>query len=527
LRQQVDAALRAGADVIELRVDRIDDDRAVEALLQEPHDPPFILTVRGAEEGGAWADNEARRIALIERLALQAPGMVDIEYAAWQRSPSVRRKIAPLCKLEKTPSGRREGTPARRHEKHAATPHRKSTLILSHHDLHGTPPELDEIFDRLLASPAGVVKAVFTARDARDSCRVLEQLHRRGRRRQMIAMTMGEPGLLTRVLARKFGARLTFAALERGAESAPGQPTIGELHDIYRWRTLNQRTRVFGVIGWPVTHSLSPRLHNAAMEADGINGVYLPLPVSAAYDDLSAFLDYVASNDWLDFAGMSVTAPHKEHAARWLEKQGFPVGEWAQRCGAVNTLVRAPDGGWRGENTDAPGAARALESVPELAGGQLHGQVVDVLGAGGVARAVVAALLERGCRITIYNRSEDRARALARQSHCEYKPWRQRASGRGQILINCTSVGMMPDTQSSPVSPNRLRPETVVFDTIYNPAQTRLLREAGARGCRVVSGIELFVAQAAEQYALWHERAAPLATLRRALHAALQPRVPR
>ncbi len=497
------AAIRAGAEVIELRVDCIGDDDAVEALLRQPHAVPFIVTVRSTGAGGAWKGNEAERIVLLERLGRHGPGYVDVELAAWERSAELRARIGGVCGASD------QGTDV--------TPGGRNTLILSHHDLDETPQELRGTFDRLEASPAGIMKAVFTAQDALDSCRVLAELRRRGSARRVIALAMGEAGLPTRVLARKFGAWLTFAALEHGGESAPGQPTVGELRDVYRWDAIDRDTRVFGLIGWPVTHSLGPRLHNTVMVAEGIDGVYLPLPVRPTSGDLTAFLDYVAENEWLGLAGMSVTIPHKEHAARWLDERDYPVGRLARQCGAVNTLVRTEDGGWRGENTDAPGALRALESVPELAGEGLSGQAVDVLGAGGVAHAVVAALVERGCLVTVYNRSPERAHALAQRLRCESKAWEQRAAGSADILINCTSVGMAPDTRSSPISADRLRRGMIVFDTIYNPAETRLLREARGRGCRVVSGIEMFVGQAAEQFALWHGRAVALETLRDAL----------
>ena len=519
LEQQVAVTVRAGVDVIELRVDLIRDDSAVEALLRTRHAIPFILTVRSADEGGAWEGNEDERLALLQRLGRYEPGYIDVELAAWERSAEVRRKVAALCELEKS-EARHEGTEARRHEG-AAGAHCRNTLILSHHDFDETPLEFRETFDRLEASPAAVLKAVFTAEDALDSCRVLAELRRLAGQRRVIALAMGEAGLLTRVLARKFGALLTFAAPARGGESAPGQPTIAELREIYRWGAIGPRTHVFGVIGWPVTHSLSPRLHNAAMATEGIDGVYLPLPVRPTYEDLASFLDYVTDNDWLDFAGMSVTIPHKQHAARGLDERGYRVGDLARRCGAVNTLVRGEGGDWAGENTDALGALRALESIPELADGRLDGQAVDVLGAGGAAHAVVAALVERGCRVTIYNRSEPPARTLAQHLRCDWKPWERRATGSGRILINCTSIGMMPDVDASPVPADRLRSGLVVFDAVYNPARTRLLREAEECGCRIISGVEMFVGQAAEQFALWHGRAAALETLREALRGVL------
>ena len=503
LDEQVSAAARAGAEVIELRVDLIRDDAAVEALLRQPHALPFIVTIRLPDEGGAWERSEAERIALLDRLGRYGPGYLDVELVAWERSAELRQKIAALC--------------GRSDEGDRPKGDRRNTLILSHHDLQEAPAELRPVLDRLHASPADVLKAVFSAGDALDSCRVLAELRRLGDARRVIALAMGEAGLLTRVLAKKFGAWLTFAASELGAESAPGQPTVSDLRRIYRWDALSARTRIFGVIGWPVTHSLSPRLHNALMAKEQIDGVYLPLPVQPTYDHLASFLDYVTQNDWLDFAGMSVTIPHKQHAARWLDERGHPVSSIARRCGAVNTLVRDQGGGWRGENSDAIGALRALEDVPELSGGRLSGRSVDVLGAGGAAHAVVAGLIERGCRVTVYNRNPERAQALAQRLTCACQPWEQRVASSAEILVNCTSVGMAPDTQSSPVATDRLRSGMVVFDTVYNPAETKLLRQARERGCRVVSGVEMFIGQAAQQFALWHQQPVSTETLRATL----------
>jgi len=518
LREQVDAALRAGAELIELRVDLISDVEAVDALLRQPHAIPYILTVRRAEEGGAWCGAEAERIALLERLARHVPGLVDLELAAWQNSAEARARIAGVCRVgggADLASPGAGGLPA---------PGLGNLLILSHHDLSGTPTNLDAVFERLEASPANITKAAFTAREALEACRVLEQLQRRGSAGNVIALAMGAAGLATRVLARKFGAFLTFAAAEPGAESAPGQPTVAELRHIYRWDEIDEHTPVFGVIGWPVTRSLSPRVHNAAMAAAGIDGVYVPLPVGPAYEDLAAFLDYVTASRWLDVAGLSVTIPHKEHAARWLVERGYRLSPLACRCGAVNTLVRTGDGDWRGENTDAPGALEALETVPALAGGQLAGATADVLGAGGAAAAIAAALLDRGCRVTIYNRTSSRGAALAQRLRCGWRPWEERAGGTGRIIINCTSVGMGADAASSPVPSERFTPDTVAFDVVYDPPETRFLREARARGCRTVSGAELFIGQASAQFTLWHGRQAPRDVMRRALEAAAERR---
>ena len=484
LVEQVTAARAAGAGLVELRVDCIHDIAAVEALLRRECALPTIVTVRSAAEGGRWSGDESERIELIRRLARLGPEYIDIELATWETAEGLRREIE---SMQQSGAGR-------------------PGLILSHHDFESTPGNLNGIIERFSSTPVDVIKAVFTAEDVLDSLRVLEAGRRcqAQLRKEVIALAMGEAGLPTRVLAKKFGTFLSFASLEAGAESASGQVTVAELRERYRWAAIGPRTRVFGVIGWPVSHSQSPRLHNAVMVAEGIDGVYLPLPVRPTYEALAAVLDYVTVNQWLDFAGMSVTLPHKQYATRWLEERGYTIGDLARRCEAVNTLVREDDGGWLGENTDIDGALGALRSVSELAGDGLAGRTVDVLGAGGVARAVVAGLVESGCDVMVFNRNQQRAKMLAQAVGCDWQPWEEREAGAGSVLVNCTSVGMAPDVDCSPVSAQRLKAATVVFDTIYNPLQTRMLCEAEACGCQTVSGIEMFVRQAALQCKLWH-----------------------
>lgn len=497
LDRQVQAARAAGADLVELRVDCIDDVDAVEALLDGPRNLPLIVTLRAADEGGSWSGDEAERIALLQRLGLHGPGYLDIEYATWQRSANVRQKIQLACGAGRT----------------------RNKLIVSHHDFTGTPADLGSLFDDLVSTPADVVKAVFTARDTTDALRVLSQLRRRARGRRLIALAMGEAGLITRVLARKFGAFLTYAALEPGEESAPGQPTLSDLRRIYRWEKTNSATRVFGVVGWPVAHSQSPSIHNAALAAADVDGVYLPLPVREAYESFATFMDTVAGEPELDVVGLSVTLPHKEHTLRWLGERGQRSTDLARRCGAVNTLTRQSDGVWVGDNTDGLGAVGALQQAMSDRKGPLRGLGVGLLGAGGVARAIAAALLDQGCAVTVYNRTPERAARLAQELRCAWRPWQERTRSTGTVLINCTSVGLWPDVDRSPVPAEALRRGTWVFDTVYRPRETRLLRAARARGCHVVDGVEMFLRQAAGQYERWHGGVAPVETMRNALAA--------
>ncbi|MEP0847107.1 MAG: shikimate dehydrogenase [Phycisphaerae bacterium] len=521
LERQVEQARRAGASLIELRVDLIGDPGAVTEVLRSNGDGGFILTIRAAVEGGAWDGDDAERIALIESLGLLNPDYVDVELATWRRSANLRQKIGLVCDTTPPlgPCGGRLPTETR-----GAPPGRpRNKLILSRHDLDGTPTDLDRVYDELADSPAAVLKYVTTARDAADALRVLGLLHRRGTERPLIALAMGEAGLASRVLAAKFGGFLTFAALDRGGESAPGQPTLDELVNVYRFGSIGRNTRVFGVVGWPVQHSLSPHVHNAALAAANINAVYVPLPVGPSAEEFRRFMDFVKTNDWLDIGGLSVTIPHKQHAFNWLRDRGLPVRDEARRCGAVNTLAREAGGTWSGHNTDGEGVVAALATTPRLAGDGLRGRAIEILGAGGVARAVAAALLRRGAEVTVTNRSPERAAALAAELGCSFRPWEQRALGNVDVLINCTPVGMSPQADETPVPPERLSPGMVALDTVYTPRRTRFLRDAAARGCATVCGVEMFVAQAAAQHELWHGRAADVSVMRRTLDVCLPP----
>ncbi len=488
---QMAAAAAAGADLVELRVDRIGDVSAVEAALRGPRVLPVLLTVRSATEGGAWTGTERERVALLLRLAALAPDYVDVEAATWRSAESVRRWAAT----------RADGTPR---------------LIISQHDLHGTPPEVAAALRALRAIPADVHKAVFTAHDACDALRVAAALARAPHPERLIVLAMGEAGLVTRILARKFGAFLTFASLAAGTESAPGQPTLSDLRALYRWDAVRPDTPLFGVLGWPVSHSLSPRVHNAALAASGRAGVYVPLPVGPDAAHWRAFMA-LAQDPVLDVRGLSVTLPHKEHAHAWLAAGAGVCSPSAARCRAVNTVWHDPAAGtWRGDNTDAQGVQAALAASLSEGVAALQGRTASVLGAGGVARAVVAVLTDRGCRVTVFNRTMGRALALAREFGCEARPWEAR-SAPADVVVNCTPVGLWPDVEATPLADEDLPCGGVVMDTIYRPRETRLLRAARARGCVVVDGVEMFIQQAAAQFVQWHGVAAPLAAMRAAI----------
>ncbi len=488
---QMAAAAAGGADLVELRVDCIGDVPAVEAALRAPRVLPVLLTVRSKSEGGAWTGEERARIGLLLRLAALAPDYVDVEAATWRAAEPVRRWAA----------ARAGGVPR---------------LIISQHDLEDTPADVAAALRTLREIPADVHKAVFTARDATDALRVAAALARAPHPERLIALAMGEAGLVTRVLARKFNAFLTFASLAEGRASAPGQPTLSDLRTLLRWDAVGPDTPLFGVAGWPVRHSLSPRIHNAALAATGRAGVYVPLPVGPDAERWQAFMA-AARDAALDVRGLSVTLPHKEHAHAWLAGGAGILSPTAARCRAVNTLTHDPAAAtWCGDNTDAQGVRAALDAAVPGGVAGLRGRTASVLGAGGVARAVVAVLVDLGCRVTVFNRTAARAAELAREFGCEARPWEARRT-LADVLVNCTSVGLWPDIDTTPLADEDVPRDAVVMDTIYRPRETRLLRVARARGCIVVDGLEMFIQQAAAQFEQWHGTAAPRAAMRAAV----------
>jgi 3-dehydroquinate dehydratase/shikimate dehydrogenase len=507
VRRRLEAAIQRGADLIELRVDLMEgvSDEEIRGL-GEHLGRPIIVTIRSAAEGGHW---DGLDDALVSRLIELGPmtDYIDVELELWQRSANARQKIGlALRRTEATQQvvgseAQTAGTQPR-----AAGPRGERELILSRHDVRGRPARLHTEFLAMVRDPfCRIPKLAWQARSIRDNFEAFELM--RASPKPAIIICLGEAGLLSRVLARKFGAFATFAAAEPGGETASGQLTITEMKELYRWDAINDETRVYGIVGNPVAHSLSPRLHNAAFAALGENAVYLPMKVESSYESLKAFLAEVLARPWLDFRGFSVTMPHKEHALRFLRETGGKVDPLAERIGAVNTLIVESDGCLSGCNTDGSAAIAALEQ-------DLAAMRVAVLGAGGAARAVVAGLTDAGATVTIYNRTEERAAALAEALGCRHLPWDARGQTDADLLVNCTSVGLSPAEEASPFPAEALSPRMTVFDTVYNPVRTRLLRDAAERGCRTIDGLSMFVRQARTQLKLWTGRELAAETLR-------------
>ncbi len=511
MRQSMLAAAAAGAEAIELRLDFLTHhtEQALHIIFDNPPRPLIATCRSGAEAGRCRLSDKERAHVLAQTVALGAR-WVDFELAAMDSAAEL------LAALQKYPD---------------------AELIVSFHDFSGRPENLAVILRRLEDSPGHINKIAFAATSAEDSFAALEIL--RASRKPAMALAMGEAGLASRVLARKFNAFGAFAALSADKQSAPGQPTLADLRGRYRWDSISQSTAVYGVAGCPIGHSMSPAIHNAAYAADDVDAVYLPLlvpPRRAAFD---SFIDAILARPWLDIHGLSITVPHKENALARVGRAN--VDELARSIGAINTVVLTGNSNCplRGSNTDCAAAMDSLAAAfdeskapssaakdPHIRWQSLANRRVMVIGAGGVARAIVAGLAAVGAKITIYNRTLERAEELASEfsrggkSPLLARPLSELAAAplEADAIINCTPSGMYPNVDCSPLAEGVLpRCSAVVFDTIYNPIRTKLIRDAEAAGCRAVTGVDMFINQAAAQYEMWLRRPAPREVMRQAL----------
>ncbi len=507
--QSLDQALAAaacaaerGAQLAEFRVDRFTDDAALLAKLIRSCQLPCVITCRPNWEGGQFEGDEESRVAMLEQAGLgpYPAAYIDVELAAYQRSPALRQRIGRVLDRSTQPLAAAPG------------------LILSSHDFASRPVDLYQRIEAMAAIPAcRVMKMAWRARSLRDNIEAFELMA--SGHKPTIALCMGDFGLPSRVLAKKFGAVLTFVTLDPATATADGQPTIDDLKNLYRWDALGPETRVFGVIGYPVAHSASPAVHNAGFDHVGYDGVYLPMPIPPSYEQFKATVATWLDMPSLHFQGASVTIPHKQNLLRFAQEQGGDIEPLAQTIGAANTLVRHDDGTVSAFNTDYAAALDAVCDGLDIPRQELRGMSVAVIGAGGVARAVVAGFAKYGATVVIYNRTTSKAQDLASQfdghtGNVAAAPLEKLCDTCCQIYINCTSVGMHPHIDESPIpEAGHIKgwgPGTVVFDTIYHPKQTRLLRQAHAAGCLTIPGTEMFVRQAAWQFRLWTGHEGPL-----------------
>lgn len=511
--------LEAGARMIELRCDIADGGmfrewmRAInlveKRLSMRLH---TIVTVRPDWEGGLFTGSDQQRALIFAEAIAAGVTFVDVELRTIKEHPDLWNLIFEFL----------DGPDAR------------TMPICSHHHFSDEPFNPRAKLAEMRALPnVAMDKLVWKAKSVADAAlalRLMRENHDSSR--PLLAVAMGEEGRMSRLLAGAFGAFFGFGTVHSHPSTAPGQPSVSELLFTYQCLEQDFDTRVFGVIGFPLKHSLSPVVHNAAFAAcpplsRAHNSVYVPIPVPPGQANFNQAMAALTENLGPRLRGVSVTIPHKENAFAWVRQRGTLSAD-ALVIGAINTIIFDDVGGTPyGFNTDRNGALAALCAGMKITPEALRGKRAAIVGAGGAARAIVSALTAAGMNVTVYNRTPGRAAALARDfadagGTTNAAPWSELPESRADVYVQCTPVGMYPDVDATPLPRlPRITPRTVFFDTIYNPPKTRLMRDARAAGAIVIGGLEMFVQQAALQFERFAERDAPIDLMRETARKAL------
>jgi 3-dehydroquinate dehydratase/shikimate dehydrogenase len=483
VQAELDEAEKRGVKFVEVRLDFLKKAVDFKRLVEHKH-CPWVATFRRTQDGGRWAGSEDDRQAVIRQAIVSGHfDWVDLE-------TDVADKI------------RRFGTVKR---------------VVSYHHTTETPPNLEETFAKMLTQDADAYKIAVTAQTPADMMRIVAL--QKAAKKPTIAFCMGEIGFASRFLSLKYGAPWVYCAFNKERGVAPGIPGYDELRTVYPVRAIGPATKIYGVVGDPVAHSFSPVLHNHMYQRLKVDAIYLPfrIPKDLFDDSLNAL-------DALPIHGFSVTIPHKEAAAKYAREADDTV----RLTKAANTLTRFPEGGYHASNTDFAAAVDSLKDhienrtregdVPKLS--QIS---VMILGAGGVARAIAHALHTEGTALTITARTTEKATKLAEEVKCRIVDWQARHNVNCDVVINCTPVGMHPDVDQMPIHASFLRPGLTVFDTVYTPETTLLVREAKSRGCFTISGVEMFIRQAAGQIAAFTGKVPPIDAMRKIMQKALSP----
>ena len=471
-----------GVRLVELRLDFLRRPPDLGRLL--PNRPtPVIVTARRKQDGGLWNSDEDSRLRLLRTAIAEGVDYVDLEYDT--------AKIIPR--------------------------YHKTKRIVSYHNFEETPADLDRILADMKTADPDLVKIVTTPRSISDVFRMfafLRKVNTPGNKIPVIGFCMTEMGVPTRVLGGKFGVPFGYATFSDKRILAPGMLYYKTMRDQYQVDRVDTETDVYGVIADPIAHTLSPLIHNASFKAKGMNRIYLPFQVKS--DDLSEFLDHAPE---IGVRGLSVTIPHTVAVIPKLTQLDPAVEE----ISACNTILY--DAGKRfGYNTDYLASVLCIETAMGRKPGDpspLEGKKALVMGAGGAGLAVAYGLMDKGARVTLTDINDELAEKVAGQFNCDFCPWEMRQSYLVQILANCTPVGMFPNVDDCPIGRDALRGGMYVFDAVYNPENTCLLRRAREKGCTTISGIEMFIGQACLQFKLFTGQKASAKLMRGLLKKAL------
>ncbi|MGB8010246.1 MAG: shikimate dehydrogenase [Terriglobales bacterium] len=439
-----------------------------------------IATCRRADNGGKFKGSLAAQLETLSKAHAAGCQIVDIELQT-----ALKAKPEAIARLRS-----------------------RAGLILSFHDFRATR-DLEETLEKMLKIPADYYKVVTTATSLSDNVAMMKFLQTQGDKHALIGLCMGEQGIISRVLSVRAGSAFTFGAVDAkaGLKTAPGQINARELHSIYRIDQVDAATRIYGVAGDPIEHSLSPVIMNTALRRENVNAVYVPLHAKTLKDLIHCVRG-------IPLHGLSITMPYKQAILPFLDNTDAHTA----KIGACNTVVRGQEGKLYGFNTDIAGVLRPLEQRLTIEGAK-----VLVLGAGGAARAAVFGLKERGAEVWILNRTSAKAQKLARQAKARVIKRADLRKVAFDVIINATPVGM-GNTHDCPLKDQEIQAR-VVFDMVYDPVDTHLVQIARGKGMAVIPGIEMFVQQAARQFEIWTGKPAPAGDMLRAVTAALQERV--
>ena len=442
-----------------------------------------IATCRRTEGGGKFVGSVAQELELLIKAAGSGFHLVDLEL---ESAEALKKNDLP--RLRETGVG----------------------LIISHHNFKETK-DLDAVFDRIAPFQPDLFKIVPTAKSLVDNVTLMRFLERRSDEASVIGICMGDAGIISRVLGLRAGSTFTFAAATAGEETGPGQIAARTLVETYRIEEVDAATKVYGVAGNPVNKSLSPLMMNTAFRRETVNAVYLALQTAKVADLVQLIRD-------IPIQGVSVTMPHKQDILPHLENSD-PL---SQKIGACNTVLRAADGKLYGFNTDVAGIVVPLAKRMELKGAK-----VLVLGAGGSARAAVFGLRDKGAEVHILNRTPETAAKLARQAGAKVLKREALVKSQFDVIINATSVGMSGQKGAQILTAadfeKGLKPK-YIFDLVYNPVDTPLLKLARSLNIPVITGVEMFVQQGARQFEIWTGKPAPEEEmLKVVVHALRQP----
>ena len=471
-----------GARLVELRLDYISGEVNIKRLVSD-RPCPVVITCRRPQDGGKYNGPEEQRQLLLRTAIAEGVEYVDLEEDVAGQIPRFGR----------------------------------TKRIVSMHDFRKTPENIEEMHRRLLTRDPDIVKISTMANHPHDNLRMLRLSQQS--KVPTIGLCMGDIGIPTRILAGKFGSPLTYATFSHERTLAPGQLSFQQMNEIYHYDEINAETEVYGVIADPIGHSLSPLIHNAAFQSLGMNKIYVPFRVPR--EDLARF--------HRRRPGVGHSRPERDHSAqgRGASRNCTECDASVRGIGAANTVIF--DGEKRqGFNTDYHAAMSTLEEVLRQEGltetrkeYMLRGKTALVLGAGGVGKAIVYGLLRRGAQVVVTDGVPKQAATLAKNFNCRSVDWVGRHSVPADILFNCTPVGMHPNVDETPYDKHHMRPSMIVFDVVYNPENTLLIKDARSRNCTVITGVEMFVRQACLQFKLFTGQEGPAELMREAIRRAI------